>query len=180
MVKKYVLTGGPGTGKSSIILHLEMKGEHVVRESAEDYIKLRQAQGYKEPWTEKDFQDKILELQLQREKRVPKNIGRVFIDRGILDGLAYYQIAGKEPSDKMTESLKEFENRYDKVFLIENLGACEKNEIRREDLEESVKIAEKQLENYTDYGYKVKKVPSLTVKERVEMILKEEKENETV
>lgn len=49
MVKKYVITGGPGTGKSSIILALEKKGEHIVHEAAEDFIKLQQARGIKEP-----------------------------------------------------------------------------------------------------------------------------------
>ena len=43
--KKYVLSGGPGSGKSSILLGLEQLGEYIVREAAEDYIKYKQAQG---------------------------------------------------------------------------------------------------------------------------------------
>ncbi|MEA3514516.1 MAG: AAA family ATPase [Nanoarchaeota archaeon] len=34
-----MLTGGSGSGKSSIILALEQQGEFVIREAAEDYIK---------------------------------------------------------------------------------------------------------------------------------------------
>jgi predicted ATPase len=114
-MKKYVLTGGPGTGKSSIILSLEAKGEYVIREGAEDYIRLRQAAGAKTPWTEPDFQDRILDLQLQREARVPKGATRVFIDRGVADGLAY--------AKEGTETYKRIEDagkitRYDKIFSI--------------------------------------------------------------
>ena len=71
MTQKYVLTGGPGSGKSSIILALEMQEEYVIREAAEDYIRLRQAQGQPQPWTEADFQDRILDIQMQREARIP-------------------------------------------------------------------------------------------------------------
>ena len=44
-MKKYILTGGPGSGKSSILLGLEQQGETIIREAAEDYIKHQQAQG---------------------------------------------------------------------------------------------------------------------------------------
>src|SRR3989338_538036 len=89
MTKTYILTGGPGTGKSSLILALEQRGEYTIREAAEDHIKLRQANGIKEPWTEPDFQDLILDLQLRREERIPKETEKAFIDRGLPDGLAY-------------------------------------------------------------------------------------------
>ena len=49
MIRKFVLTGGPGSGKSSIILELERRGEYVVREAAEDVIRLEQAKGIKNP-----------------------------------------------------------------------------------------------------------------------------------
>jgi len=87
MTKLYVLTGGPSAGKSSILLGLEyLRKETVVREAAEDVIKLHQSLGNPRPWELGDFQDRILQLQLQRENSLP-NIERVFLDRGTLDGL---------------------------------------------------------------------------------------------
>lgn len=193
MVKKYILTGGPGTGKSSIILALEQQGEYVIREAAEDYIRLRQAQGQPEPWTEPNFQDKILELQLQREEKIPIGTKKVFIDRGILDGLAYYQIAGKEPSEQMIHAMRKVkhERPYEKIFLIKNLGTCEKNEIRRENITEAIRLEKLQEQNYMLLGYEIMRIHSGSLKERVEKIMfeirnehdamkqneKEEKEN---
>ena len=63
MTKKYILTGGPGTGKSSLILALEQAGYATIREAAEDYIRFRQAMGQPEPWTEEDFQALLRDLQ---------------------------------------------------------------------------------------------------------------------
>ena len=51
-MKKYILTGGPGTGKSTLILALEQEGYATVPEAAEAYIKYRQAMGKPDPWTE--------------------------------------------------------------------------------------------------------------------------------
>src|SRR3989338_8639425 len=92
MIRKYILTGAPGSGKSSILLEIERKGEYIVREAAEDIIKLNQARGVERPWELTDFQDQILDLQIQRENQIPKNIERAFIDRGILGGLAYAKL----------------------------------------------------------------------------------------
>ena len=96
MARKYVLTGGPGSGKSSIILALEYRGEAVMREVAGDFINLQQAMGIPEPWKDPKFQDRIRNWQVTREMdadKIAKN-GRVFLDRGVLDGLAYCQMDG--------------------------------------------------------------------------------------
>lgn len=45
MVKKYVLTGGPGAGKTSLLIYLEILGELTIREAAEDLIRYQQALG---------------------------------------------------------------------------------------------------------------------------------------
>lgn len=180
-MKKYVLTGGPGTGKSSIILALKQKGEYVVREAAEDYIRLRQAQCQKEPWTEPDFQDKVLRLQLQREAKIPSKAKRVFIDRGLADGLAYYQIAGKKPSRQMIKAIRKMkkERPYEKVFLIKNLGICEKTCVRREGMEEALKLEKLQEQNYKLLGYEVIKIPAGHLKNRIKKIMLKTKRSTT-
>ena len=63
MTRKYILTGGPGSGKSSILLELRSRGNTIVREAAEDVIRLEQARGNTKPWELPEFQRKILELQ---------------------------------------------------------------------------------------------------------------------
>lgn len=182
MTRKYVLTGGPGSGKSSIILALEDCWQHVIREAAEDVIKLMKAEGVTEPWNQANFQDRILQLQRKREFHARlTDASRIFIDRGTLDGLAYYQIQGREPSHMMQEELKWYDlaargmlgvnKRYDGVFLIENLGNCEKNRVRREDFEQSLELERLQGENYRKAGYEVIRIAPGTIEERMKRIL---------
>lgn len=169
MTKLYVLTGGPGTGKSSIILALEQLGEYVMREAAGDYIKLRQAHGQKTPWTEPDFQDRILDLQLQREARIPKDAKRAFLDRGIHDGLAYAQ-KGTQTYDRiLTEAQKA---RYDTVFLIGMLDSTETTETRRECHEEAALLGQQLAHIYQEHGYEMIALKAGTLQERVARILK--------
>ena len=166
MTKKYILTGGPGSGKSSILLELEARGEHIIREASEDVIKRYQSRGIKKPWEKPDFQKEILKLQIQRESRIDKNIERVFVDRGIPDGLAY----AKQGTDTYAEIRGEIRH-YDGIFLIENLGQTETNEIRREDQEEALELELKLKEIYLSEGYSIMKIPVDSVEDRANLIL---------
>lgn len=169
-MKKYVLTGGPGSGKSSILLRLERLGYKIVRECAEDVIRYNQAKGNKQPWTEiQKFQDEILDLQNAREKELTNEPH--FLDRGSLDGLAYYKLSNTEPSEKMKKELEQ-KRDYDLIFLVKNLGGCETNEVRRENLDESLKIEQELKRIYEERGYRVEEIRGDSVEERVKEILK--------
>jgi len=174
-MKKYVLTGAPSSGKSSIILSLEYDlRKPVLREAAEDIIKFHQAKGLDKPWTLPNFQDMILELHLYRESLVEKaKYEEVFLDRGILDGLAYYQLMGREPTQFMKTALRRMRTKpYEKVFLVEMLGTCETNQIRREDQEEAAKLERLQGQNYRDYGYEPIRISPGTIDERVRQMIR--------
>lgn len=66
-MRRYILTGTPGCGKTSIIRALEMTGASVVAEAATDIIAYRQMQGVAEPWKNEDFIDYIIRLQKHRQ-----------------------------------------------------------------------------------------------------------------
>lgn len=152
------------------MLALEKRGEYIIREAAEDVIKTLQAEGIKEPWLLPDFQEQILELQKQREARIQPEAKRVFIDRGVIDGLAYTD------KEDICRKIKEAEKQagYEKkVFLIEHLGHTEKTEVRREDHEEAIKLGEKLGQIYKELGYEIIRIPAGTVKERLEKMLEE-------
>lgn len=166
MTKKYILTGGPGSGKSSIILDLESRGEYVVREAAEDVIKRFQADGIEKPWEEPDFQERILDLQVQRERAIPSTIERAFIDRGVLDGLAYTK-EGTNTYEKI-QRRKEY---YEGIFLIEVLGQTQTNRVRREDYKAALRLERKFEEIYSSAGYNVQRIVPARVSERTDRIL---------
>lgn len=68
-MKRFILTGAPGAGKTAIIRQLEREGFSVVEEAATDVIALEQAQGTAEPWTNPSFLDSIADLQKLRQVR---------------------------------------------------------------------------------------------------------------
>ena len=72
VMKRYVVTGAPGAGKTAIIRQLEIDGFSIVEEAATDVIALWQAKGVTEPWTRPEFIDAILSLQRVFEKFTPR------------------------------------------------------------------------------------------------------------
>jgi len=66
-MKRYILTGTPGCGKTSIIRALEMTGASVVAEAATDIIAYKQIEGDLAPWEHSDFIDYIVRLQKHRQ-----------------------------------------------------------------------------------------------------------------
>src|SRR5690349_11612724 len=66
-MKRYILTGTPGSGKTSILHELGSRGYAVIEEAATDVIAIEHKSGNAEPWMQADFIDKIVRLQKQRQ-----------------------------------------------------------------------------------------------------------------
>src|SRR3989344_724000 len=89
---KYVITGGPGVGKTTTLLELHKLGHTVVPEAARQLITQEQQ---KEkgvlPWTNLFvFQQLVTKLQLELERSVGKEMA--FLDRGFVDNFAYCKL----------------------------------------------------------------------------------------
>ena len=80
-MKRYILTGTPGCGKTCILRSLEVAGFLVVEEAATDIIALRHAQGIAEPHTHPSFIDDITNLQKHRQMRIADVSKVQFYDR---------------------------------------------------------------------------------------------------
>jgi len=165
-MKKYVITGAPGCGKTSMINYLEVRlSEYVVREAARDYIELRQAEGCKEPWLDDDFQQGITQLTLLRRSRMP-NVDRIFCDREVMDGLAY-------TDNGYRDFLKKNAIEVEKVFFLEQLNHTDTNSYRREDHDLARLVGERLQKEYKDLGYDVIKIPMKdSLKQRVEYLMR--------
>jgi predicted ATPase len=175
---RYVITGGPGVGKTSIIHHLKEMGYHVVGEAATDVIRHSLAQGITRPWDKEyksDFNDEILDLQQHRQNEIP-DTGLVFFDRSMIDSFTYALIpmGGTESLETMVSKVqsvidKQFYNQI--VFFIDNLNGCETTEIRHENLDQ-LQLIERHLEqNYRALGYNVIHIGRDTVENRAKQIV---------
>lgn len=65
-MKRFILTGPPGAGKTSILRHLERAAYSVIDEAATDLIAAWQAQGIAQPWMQTGFIDAVADLQTHR------------------------------------------------------------------------------------------------------------------
>jgi predicted ATPase len=173
-MKRYILTGTPGSGKTSIIHELKSKGYAVVEEAATDVIALEQVNGNPEPWMQADFIDKIVCLQKQRQiKTATFPCELQFYDRSPICTYALSRYLGYPPSACLLEEMRriERENIYQKqVFFIENLGFCQPTEVRKISFEASLIFEKIHLEIYASLGYDFIKIPPHSLPKRIQSI----------
>jgi predicted ATPase len=173
-MKRYILTGTPGAGKTAILRQLECDGFSVVEEAATDLIALRQAQGIAEPWTRPSFIDAVVELQKHRERRAALETSVVqFHDRSVICTVALAAYLGFPATDVLTCEVNRivteaiFEKR---VFFIRSLGFIARTEARRITLDEAVRFEKIHEEMYREFGFEIVSIPPGSVAERVAAI----------
>ena len=172
MVKEiYVITGGPCSGKTTLINFLKKLGYNVVEEAARLLVNLGELK--KEDFLLKERRDylqrKIMLKQLELESRIPDNTV-TFLDRGLIDGIAYYWILNLEPPEELIRLSKD--RNYKIVFILEQIKQYSHDELRYEPLEVGKRIHELIIKAYKMFNYTIEFIPELSVEERAKLILK--------
>lgn len=173
-LKRFILTGAPGAGKTAILRQLEVDGFRVIEEAATDVIAWQQAQGVAEPWTQAGFIDVIVELQRQRLLDASgKSEGVQFHDRSALCTAALARYLGYAASDVLARELERIrrEKTYQtRVFFIRNLGFVAATEARRISFEESLRFERIHEETYREFGFELVFIEAGRLVERVAAI----------
>lgn len=171
----YIITGGPGTGKSSVINELAKRGHGTVEESATTVIAQELARGEKTPWSESWFEGKVAELMHQRQEAVRNDTrSYVFFDRGPVDPISYvlwYKKPLQQPVINKLNGLLVGGKFKPVVFLLEDLGFCENTEIRSENLKQLSELQERLHTDYTSLGFEAIIVPRGSIQQRADFIL---------
>ncbi len=171
---RYILTGAPGSGKTTVLAALRDRGHHVVDEAATDIINPLAAQGIVEPWRRADFIDRVVALQRQRQLTADHRPGRQTVfDRSPVCTLALSVYLRRPVSAVLAAELDRIarENIYNRcVFFVHNIGFVEPTTARRISYAEALTFERIHLEVYRDLGYEIVDVNPGPVAGRVAFI----------
>src|SRR5580692_8143687 len=92
----FVITGGPGSGKSTLINALEEHGIHTMPEAGRAIIQDQVAIGGEAlPWSDRGaFTELMLSWEMRSYRAALSLSGPVFFDRGVPDVLGYLRLGG--------------------------------------------------------------------------------------
>lgn len=173
-MKRFILTGTPGAGKTAILRQLECDGFGVVEVAATDIITLEQANGVDQPWTHPAFVDAVVSLQHARQERaaqMPDNVQ--FHDRSAICAIALALYLGYPRSVTLQRELDRIEAAalyQRRVLFIRSLGFVTPSEARRISLEEAQRFEAIHEQVYREFGYELISIPPGPLAQRVAAI----------
>ena len=170
MLKRYILTGAPGSGKTAILRLLEGQGYAVIKEAATDVIADGQAHGHEEPWNGVDFIDKIVTMQVhRREEPVPPATRVQVFDRSPLCTLALAQYLDRPITEALALEVQRMmqEQVYERsVLFVRPLGFVTPTVARRISYEDSLRFETVHELVYRSHGFDIVDIPVADVAER--------------
>jgi len=173
MKNKIVITGAPGTGKSTIIIGLEKMGYVCMHEISREVTLEARKRGSEQLFLTEPllFSDLLLKgrtNQFLESDKLEQNM--IFFDRGIPDVQSYLNYIGEDYPDDYEKKGKK--HRYDFVFLMPPWEDIYSNDNERyETFEQSLAIHNHLQKTYKKLGYRVVEVPHGTVEKRISYIL---------
>ncbi len=171
--KKIVITGGPGTGKSSVIEHLKTRGFLCYEEISREVTLQARKDGIEQLFLVEPllFSNKLLQgrkEQFLSASAEPRNV--VFLDRGLPDVLAYMDYKGDQYPDEYIETCQN--HQYDYVFVLAPWQEIFVSDNERyENFEQAIEIHHHLLKTYMRFGYQLIDVPFESIEKRSDFIL---------
>ncbi|NQY07710.1 MAG: ATP-binding protein [Flavobacteriaceae bacterium] len=173
MTKIIVISGGPGSGKTTIVSQLVKRGYSCFDEVSREIIIAAQKEGVEQLFLTdpEEFSRRILKGRIDQYIKAKKEeVSMVFIDRGIPDIVAYMDFKNEASPEHFREACKAC--RYDFVFLLPPWKQIYKQDSERyETFEEAEVIYDNLKKTYSDLDYETIEVPFGNLSERVNHIL---------
>lgn len=173
MQKKIIITGGPSTGKSSIIKALSQKGYPCMKEISREVILEAREKGIEHLFVSSPvlFSEILLEKRIQQyfdaEKSATENI---FFDRSVIDIIAYLNFANSNHTINFESFLTK--HKYNLVFICPPWKEIHTTDNERyESFEEAKKIHNELIKSYKQQNYSVIEIPFGSIDQRTEFVL---------
>ena len=169
-----VVSGGPGSGKTSLLHALSARGCLTAPEAARQIIQEQvRSAGTALPWCDREAYTRLM-LQRSIGSYLQRAFSRrnVYFDRGIPDTLCYARLIELVDDTSILEACDRF--RYNVRILLcppwEEI--YQTNSERKQDFAEAVRTYRYLRSVYQDCGYQTAEVPKLSPAERADFILR--------
>ena len=169
----HVITGGPGSGKTSLIEALSSRGYRRTVEAGRAIIQDQMAiDGRALPWREPLlFAELMLSLDMHSYRLAEQSVGPVFFDRGIPDVSGYLRLMNTHVPEHMHNAGRIFSYNH-KVFIAPPWREIfTQDHERKQDFDEAIRTYDALAATYTDLGYELVEIPRLPLDDRVSFIL---------
>lgn len=169
----YIISGGPGSGKSTLIDALEQLGYARTIEGGRAIIQQQQAIGGSAlPWEDRAlFAELMLSWEMRSYDMAKAQSGTVFFDRGVPDIIGYLSLCGLAIPQYMQVAAERI--RYNQtVFLAPPWpDIFTQDTERKQDLEEAQRTFDAMRQVYSSLDYKITLLPKVSVQERLKFVL---------
>jgi predicted ATPase len=173
-MRRYILTGAPGAGKTAILEALRCRGHAVVDEAATDVVNSALATRGVHPNPDGRFLDAIVRLQREREQvPTPPGVTVQLYDRSPICTLALSRFVGLEVTPELASEVDRIvgEQIYQpRVFFVHLLGFVTPTPARRISFAQTQRFEEFHVEAYRSHGYELVDVPAGTIDGRAALI----------
>lgn len=169
-----MLTGAPGSGKTSVLRLLRERGYDIVDEAATDVIAAEQARGVDVPWARPGFIDAVVALQRRRQlAAATAGEGFQLVDRSPVCTLALALHLGFAASPALAEELDRIarEEVYERrVVFVAGLGFVTPTAGRRISHADALLFERLHRETYTALGYELVELAPAPVEQRADAV----------
>ena len=170
----HVVTGGPGSGKTSLIKALELRGIATMPEAGRAIIRDQvRIGGTALPWADRAaFADQMLGWELRSHAEASANPDPVILDRGVPDVIGYLTLCGLPVPSWMEEAARLF--RYNRRVFIAPFWPkiFARDTERKQDPAEAEETCEVMKTTYGRLGYDIVELPFESVEDRADFVLR--------
>ncbi len=169
----FVLSGGPGSGKTTVLRELDKAGFRHAPEVARQIIQEQvRSGGTALPWVDREAYTRLmLRRSIESYLEHAPALRPVFCDRGIPDTLGYARLIGLPETNEIEDACRRY--RYAPLVFVappwKEIYVTDSE--RKQDFAEAKRTFEQVTSVYRDCGYDVAEIPRLSPGGRAQFIL---------